>query len=117
MIKLANNLSVLIAKQAENSDYDWMADKKIMAPASAVLGTGLGAGIFHLMAPKDKKTLLNYLLASGAGGVAGAGLGIMGADAKDAFNNVAKEQAAGNTSGDPNVAVQQETDKARKAKP
>lgn len=112
MIKIANNLSRLLHKKAEEAKYDVLSDKQVMMPAGGLLGAGVGAGLLHLFGPKEKKTLLNYLLASGAGGAAGTGLGLLGANLKDSFNFVANEKAQGNPDGNPNKALEDETNKA-----
>jgi len=104
----------MLEKRAEDDKYDLMADKKVMMPVGGLLGAGTAAGLLHMFGPKKKKTLLNYLLALGAGGFAGTGLGLLGANLKDSFNFVESEKEKGNSEGDPAKAIKQETEKAKK---
>ena len=77
-------------------------------------GAGLGAGLLHLLAEDDKKTLMNYLMAAGGGGLVGSGVGVGAGKLKDSFDFVAKEKEQGNADGDAGTAAKQETDKATK---
>lgn len=71
MIKIANNLTALSLHKAATVDSmaDLLKSPTAVGIGSGLIGSGVGAGLFHLLAKKQNKTLLNYLLAAAAGGV------------------------------------------------
>lgn len=65
MIKIANNLQKL---------YN---NPTAMGVGSGLLGGGLSAGLFHFLADKEKRTLVNYLLAASAGALPAGVVGLI----------------------------------------
>jgi len=67
---------------------EFVQSSAIMSPLGALLGAGLGAGAFRLFAPEQRRTLLNYLLVGGLGGLAGGYTGNVAAkQIKDVAEN------------------------------
>jgi hypothetical protein len=112
MIKVANSLVALTAFKQANKDESknlLYSDPRVVGVGSSLLGGGLSAGLFHLIAKEKNKTLLNYLLAATAGAIPS---GILGYQLRDGFNIAA--QNPGNSPEDALPgAIADETGKAK----
>lgn len=88
MIKIANNLTALSLHKAATVDSmtDLLKSPTAVGVGSGLIGSGVGAGLFHLLAKKQNKTLLNYLLAAAAGGVPAGLAGSQIPQLIDSFN-------------------------------
>lgn len=98
MIKVANNLQKLVSSPL------------VIGTGVGLLGGGLGAGLFHLLANKEKRTLINYLLAATAGAVP---TGYVAGTLTDSINTWKAEKELGNPDMNPSVAIEQEAESAK----
>jgi hypothetical protein len=107
MIKISNNL-LKLAK----TNLPLHRNPLIVGAGTGLLGGGVGAGLFHLMAKEEDKSLLNYLLAASSGALPA---GYLGYAIQDSFNWRSKNPANTPQEAIPG-AIAEETEDAEKAK-